>query len=296
MNLIGIFTRFPDQQACLEHLEILRWGDQPHCPHCGSANVGRKADGDRLGRFNCHDCKSSFNVLSGTIFEKTKLPLQKWFLAVGLIVNAEKSLSSHQLARDLELNQKSAWYMQQRIRGQMAGEQRPLLQGILEADERYMVGKPRKENSASDCQTAKRGCGTKKIKGLEVVERRGRVATRVLALVNVKNIMRFIHRVVDTEVSLPISDEYAAHHAACPVMAHAVINHSTAHVDGNICIDSTEGFWALAKQAWYDGYGSLHYYKERYESFFVFIAGSVQKYNERNNPCASSYFLRRCFQ
>ena len=107
----------------MEHLENIRYGDTPYCPHCGSTHVARKADSDRIGRWNCHDCKSSFNVLSGTIFEKTQVPLQKWFMAVGLMMNARKSLSSCQLARDLELNQKTAWFMQHRIRAEMAVKQ-----------------------------------------------------------------------------------------------------------------------------------------------------------------------------
>ncbi len=112
MNLLNIFTRYPDQEACIEHFEGVRWGDDPHCPHCGSTHVARKSEGRKIGRWNCHGCKSSFNVLSGTIFEKTRVPLQKWFMAIGLIVNAKKSLSSCQLARDLDLTQPTAWYMQ----------------------------------------------------------------------------------------------------------------------------------------------------------------------------------------
>ena len=77
MNLLNIFTLYPDQEACIEHLEAVRWGDEPNCPHCGSLKVGRKSDTFGHGRWNCHDCKSSFNVLSGTIFEKTKINLQK---------------------------------------------------------------------------------------------------------------------------------------------------------------------------------------------------------------------------
>ena len=147
MNLLTIFSQFPDEEACIEHLERVRWGGDAHCPLCGGLKVARKADSNRLGRWNCHDCKSSFNVLSGTIFQKTKLPLQKWFLAIGLIVNAKKSLSSCQLARDLELNQKSAWFLLQRIRASMAAGERELLQGIVEADETYVGGKPRKPNN-----------------------------------------------------------------------------------------------------------------------------------------------------
>ena len=63
MNLISIFSRFPDQESCLEHLECLRWAGDPFCPLCGDHDVARKADTDRQGRWNCHGCKSSFNVL-----------------------------------------------------------------------------------------------------------------------------------------------------------------------------------------------------------------------------------------
>lgn len=164
MNLMTIFTKFPDQEACIEYLERVRWGDEANCPHCGSLNVGRKDDSGRVGRWNCHACNSSFNVLSGTIFEKTRIPLQKWFLAIGLIVNAKKSLSSFQLARDLDMNQKSAWYMQQRIRAAMLTEEGELLQGIIEADETYVGGKPRKTNRRDDnSKPNKRGRGTKKL-------------------------------------------------------------------------------------------------------------------------------------
>jgi len=144
MNLFQIFTLIPDHDVCIEHLEKIRFRDGDYCPHCGSSNVARKSDGRRVGRWNCHGCKSSFNVLSGTIFEKTKVPLRKWFAAIGLMVNAKKSLSSCQLARDLNINQKTAWYMMQRIRAEMANKGgMKLLQGIVGADETYIGGKPR---------------------------------------------------------------------------------------------------------------------------------------------------------
>lgn len=158
MNLITIFHRFPDQEACIEHLERIRFGNEPFCPHCGSLDVARKAERHRIGRWNCHDCKSSFNVLSKTVMQKTKVPLQKWFLAIGLIVNAKKSISSHQLARDLDLNQKTALFMQERIRASMASEDKRLLHGIVEADETYVGGKPRKSNKRGgqqSCQQAR---------------------------------------------------------------------------------------------------------------------------------------------
>ena len=100
---------------------------------------------------NCHVCKSSFNVLSGTIFQGTRIPLQKWFIAIALMLHAKKSLSSYQLARDLSLNQGSALYLQVRVR--LAMEQmrsKKLLRGIVEADETFLGGKPRKPNKHSE--------------------------------------------------------------------------------------------------------------------------------------------------
>ncbi len=132
MNLFETIRRFPDQQACIDHLEDIRFKNGTYCPLCGSTEKARPSNlKSRVGRWNCHDCKSSFNVLSGTIMQGTHIPLQKWFVAIALIVNAKKSVSSYQLARDLELNQKSAWYMQQRIRAAMASDQAPMLAGIV---------------------------------------------------------------------------------------------------------------------------------------------------------------------
>ena len=292
MNLIAIFSRFPDQDACLEHLESVRWGDEPHCPHCGGITVARKADGERKGRWNCRDCKSSFNVLSGTVMEKTRLPLQKWFLAIGLVINAKKSLSSHQLSRDLDMNQKSAWFMQQRIRAEMASEQGPMLQGILEMDETYIGGKPRKANKKEDRKPAKRGRGAEnKIKVIGAVERGGKVAAEVMDRLRGKDILRFIRKTVEPDGSLMITDEYSAYDALRPTMAHATINHSVQYVDGEIHTNTIEGFWALVKRAWY---GSHHKYSEHYAP--LFIAESVWKHNQRGNTHAFADFMRGLFR
>lgn len=156
MDLFRVFRQFPNHESCIEHLEAVRWGDSPVCPHCSSSRVARKADGQRVGRWNCHECKASFNVLSKTIFQKTKIPLQKWFLGIALVINAKKSLSSCQLARDLDLNQKSAWYMKMRIREAMVEDSDAFLHGIVEADEAFLStdgSNPRKNNRNDDDST-----------------------------------------------------------------------------------------------------------------------------------------------
>lgn len=134
MNLFETMKQFPNHESCIRHLENIRWdNNRQNCPHCGSVKVNRKLDGDRVGRWHCKDCHASYNVLAGTFLQGTKIELQKWFLAVSLMMNAKKSLSSYQLARDLDLNQKTAWYMQQHIRSEMMRKEgKALLQGIIE--------------------------------------------------------------------------------------------------------------------------------------------------------------------
>lgn len=292
MNLMTIFQRFPDHEACIEHLERVRWGDDPHCPHCGGERVARKSDGHRVGRWNCHDCKSSFNVLSGTIFEKTKIPLQKWFMAIGLMINAKKSMSSCQLARDLDMTQQSALFMQHRIRAAMAADQAPMLQGIVEADETYVGGKPRKGNRRDDDGPgAPRGRGTRKTPVIGAVERGGNVAARVADNLTGKGIVRFLKETVDPFGTLLVTDEYKAYRTATRRRyQHAIINHTVSYAEGITHTNTIEGFWALLKRAWY---GSHHHYTRHWMPLFV--AEAEWKYNHRKDKDAFNGFLRGCF-
>ena len=280
MNLIEVMERFPNQESCIEHLERIRWGDKPVCPHCGCVEVKqKKEDGvGRVGRYNCSACKASFKVTQGTMFHGTKIPLQKWFLAISLILNAKKSLSSCQLARDLDLNQKTAWYIQTRIRAEMANKTNPIvLQGIIEADETYIGGKPRKENKKEDRKPAKRGRGTSKTAVIGAVERGGQVVAEVAKGLTGRDIMQFIRRVVNVKESKLMTDEYHAYNALSSELKHHVINHQEQYVDGDKHTNTIEGFWSLLKRSWY---GSHHYYSLGYTPLYV--AERCYVYNNRN--------------
>ena len=294
MNLFETIRRFPDQQACIDHLESIRYKDGPYCPHCGSADeskVRRSNLKSRVGRWNCHDCKSSFNVLSGTIMQGTHIPLPKWFAAIALVVNAKKSLSSPQLARDLELNQKTAWFMQQRIRAGMASDQAPMLAGIIEADETYVGGKPRKRNKhGDDDKGAPRGRGTDKTPIIGAVERDGNVIAQVAEDLSGKGILNFIRNAVRTEDSMLITDEYRAYAAVRSLMPHATINHQKAYSENGIHTNTIEGFWSLLKRAWC---GSHHHYRLKFTPLYV--AESAWKYNQRGNAHAWDSFMNGLF-
>ena len=293
MNLFEVFRRFPDHEACIEHLEELRWGDEPQCPYCGSFHVARKGEVDRIGRWNCHDCKSSFNVLAKTIFQKTRVPLQKWFLAISLTINAKKSISSYQLSRDLDINQKTAWYMLTRIRLEMASKEDVILQGIIEADETYIGGKPRKRNRKEDDDLTpprKRGRGTDKTPVIGAVERGGKVVARVAHKLDGQSIKQFIRETVEIAGSLLITDEYKGYYAIRGMIPHSVINHQVSYADGDTHTNTIEGFWSLLKRAWY---GTHHHFTECFTPLYV--GETCWKYNNRKNKNAFDTFLRGVF-
>ncbi len=285
MDLIKVFQRFPDHESCIEHLERVRWGDTPACPHCGALNVARKAENDRIGRWSCRECKSSFNVLSGTIFQKTKIPLQKWFLAISLVLNAKKSLSSHQLARDLDLNQKTAWYMAMRIRRAMVDEG-TLLSGIVEADEAYVGGKPRKPNRRDGDRPSTRGRGTDKLPIIGAVERGGKVVAKPSLKVDVAALTSFLNDTVDS-AALLVTDAWAGYRQMRRHMRHVTVDHSTHYVDGLAHTNTIEGFWSLLKRAWY---GTHHHYTD--EHSVAYVVEACYKYNARSQGRVFETFLQ----
>ena len=289
MNLIEIFQRFPDQESCIAHLESKRWGDTPACPLCKSLHVARKKENERVGRWNCHDCHASFNVLSGTIFQKTRVPLQKWFLGIGLMLNAKKSLSSYQLARDLDLNQKTAWYLMMRVRDAMDddGETR-LLWGIVEMDETYIGGRPRKGNKPRSTGKSKRGRGTNKMPVIGAVERDGRAVARPSDNVSQFTLRSFIKEQVDPRATL-VTDNFSGYWGVSEFHeSHLVVDHTVEYVSGIAHTNSVECLWSQVKRAWY---GQHHHYSRTHAA--MYIAEAVYKWNERHATDLFDRFIRR---
>ena len=284
MNLITVFQKFPNQQACISHLETARWADSPACPHCGSDKVARKQENALVGRWNCHGCKSSFNVLSKTIFQGTKIPLQKWFLAIAIITDAKKSISSHQLARHLELNQKTAWFLNMRIREGMVDDA-VFLRGIVEADETYIGGKPRKSDRNDD-DPPKRGRGTKKQPVIGALARGGKVVAQPAPKVTAKTLTAFLSKFVQPEDSVLVTDEFSGYNRMDEWVPHFTINHAVAYAEGLVHTNTIEGFWSLVKRAIT---GQHHHYSKEHAA--AYIVEACYKYNNRNNADAFDRFL-----
>lgn len=325
MNLEQVYRVFPDRWACLKYLEALRWGRMPRCAHCNSERVGRinmtqsgqPRKNRREGRFNCYDCKSTFSVISGTMFHKTKLSLTKWFAAIHYVLKSRKGVSSYQLARYLGISDSSAWYLLTRIRREMKAqnENTSLLKGIVEADEAWVGGKPKGKRPEG---ASKRP--TRKMTYLGAIEREGRVHVELAdedyqprSNAMIPQVEDFVRRNVDSKTTI-ITDGFSgysqlnrfftAHHVfekektievddpdnpgeIMKIQVSQIKKEREIAKDGvKICTNQIEGFWFIIKQAWY----STHqHYSRKYAP--LYIAEAVFRYNSRNNTHATETFL-----
>jgi len=131
MNIASIYKQFPTQKSCLEYLGKIRWQVKPICPYCGGSQFSSFKNEPR---YHCNSCNTSFSVSVGTVFHRTHLDLQKWFLAVFLILNTRKNISVRQLSKDIKVNRNTAWSMTVRIRSAML-EYRKLFEKIIKMDD-----------------------------------------------------------------------------------------------------------------------------------------------------------------
>ena len=112
-SLLELMRALPDEQTAIDHFTTIRWRDGEFCPYCGSTKVYHFSN---MRTHKCGDCRQRFSIKVGTIFEDSKLPLRTWMLAVWYVTQHKKSISSVQLAKDLDITQKSAWFVMHRLR------------------------------------------------------------------------------------------------------------------------------------------------------------------------------------
>lgn len=126
MNIEDVYKRFPTEMDCVRHLEEIRWKNKPICPYCSEPE--RITPLSKESRHHCNNCNTTFSVTAKTIFHRTRLPLQKWFLAIFLILDSRKGVPARQLAKNLSVNKNTAWYLSTRISaGMLESSQRDLL-------------------------------------------------------------------------------------------------------------------------------------------------------------------------
>lgn len=243
-SILEFQKHFNTDDKCREFLESQRWGDTPCCVECGSVKVTRLKDGKR---FQCNEkgCRKQFSVTVGTVAENTKIPLTKWFLAMYILSNHSKGISSLQLASWIDVTQKTAWFLNHRIR-EMLGDNNPeLLSGIVEVDETYVGG------SVSNKPLSKRnikGGTSHKTMVVGAVQRQGRVKTKVIPQTNIENIQKTINEFVEPN-SFMVTDESQAYNKVKLTHRHETVNHrNKEYVRGIVHTNTIEGFWNILKK------------------------------------------------
>ncbi len=281
MTIFELLKLYGTQAQCIELLETARWKDNLTCPYCKSDKVSRKTEQKRQSRWQCSKCKKSYSVTVGTIFHRTHLELKYWFAILNLMLNAKKSLSSYQISRDIGIRQPTVLSVQNRIREAMSTDQGVLLKGIVEMDETYIGGKPRKSNlrDDDDGDENKRGRGTSKLPVVGMVERGGRVIAKAMNGVKLgaETLKKLVMENIDTANSHLITDEYSGYNSMALVLPHSTINHSIAYFFNGIHTNTIECFWSLLKRAWF---GSHHHYND--ENAHLYLGEASYKFNNRD--------------
>jgi len=246
-SILEFQKEFSTDEICREFLELQRWGSTPSCIHCGSLNVHRFVTNNRI--FKCRDCRKKFSVTVGTIYENSKLPLTKWFLATYILSVHSKGISSLQLANWLGITQKSAWHLNHRIRQMLSNNAPELLEGVCEVDETYIGGK--ESNKHAHKRTVKGGASGKAMV-FGAIERQGKVRTKVIAQTNIDNITESIKEFIAPESTM-VSDEHHAYNRVKDLYNHKKVNHRTKEYvrkEETILVhtNNIEGYWNILKK------------------------------------------------
>lgn len=246
-SILEFQKEFSTEEKCREYLEQQRWNGTPACPFCGSINVHRHPNGKK---FNCREkgCRQIFSVTVGTIYENTKLPLTKWFLATYILSVHSKGISSLQLAGWLGITQKSAWHLNHRIRAMLTNNAPELLEGIVEVDETYVGGS--ESNKHQHKRKAKAGTGGKAMV-LGAVQRNGSVKTKVIPQTDVHNISESLPELVAYNSTM-VTDEHKAYNKVHENYIHKKVNHNQKEYvrkeEIKVHTNTIEGFWSLLKR------------------------------------------------
>lgn len=251
-NIKSVFEltqTFSSEQVCIEYLESLMWSGIVVSPFDSESKVYKCKN----NQYRCKNTGKYFNVKTGTMFENSKISLRKWFLSIWLVTAHKKGISSLQLARDIGVTQKTAWFMLQRIRACFGIENSNELEGIIECDETFIGGKNKNRHKDKKVPQSQGRSYKDKVPVMGMLQRGGKMNAYVVDNTKRESIQPLIQRYVRQDNTLIISDEWWAYKGLDKYYNHNVIDHSKKEYvslqDNSIHTNNIEGSWNILKRS-----------------------------------------------
>ncbi|MEP7355224.1 MAG: IS1595 family transposase [Acidobacteriota bacterium] len=239
---------FAEFENCKSFLTSLLWADgKVKCPTCGAEKVTYLASARLWKCYGGHP-KAKFSLKTGTIMEDSAISLDKWLVAMWLIVTCKNGISSCEIARDLGITQKSAWHLAHRIRFALHnGSFDKMLSGEVEVDETFIGGKARNMHVAKRARRITGTGGKDKVPVIGILERGGKVRTSVIPNRKKSALQAEVRKHVEAGSAL-YSDALMSYAGLAGEYAHEVVDHAVAYVDGNVHTNGLENYWSLLKR------------------------------------------------
>ena len=274
-SLIQIADFFNTEEKCKAAIAQERWGNgDVVCPYCGGKHCYMTAE----GRYICKECHKHFSVLVGTIFENTKISLRKWFMAMYLISSHKKGISSCQLARDIKVTQKTAWFILHKVRGLYGQSDETVLDGTVEMDEMYLGGRETNKHESKRTEGTQGRSTKTKTPIFGMLERDGKVVAMKVEDTKGATLLPIVEQFVE-EGSITYTDELSSYNGLSKSgYEHMFVSHKQReYVRANdIHTNGIEGFWAHFKRV---VFGTYHCVSKDYLTRY--IDEQVYRWNTR---------------
>jgi transposase-like protein len=247
-TLMQMMAAFPDEQTAIDHFTAIRWKNGKFCPLCGNGDAARIGTLKGTNTHKCYVCRKRFSIKVGTIFEDSKVELRKWMMAIWLITSHKKGIASTQLAKDIGVTQKTAWFMTHRLRHAIRTQSfnRPL-EGEVEADETFIGGKEKNKHAWQ--RTGGKQGGAGKVAVLGILERGGELRTGTTPDLSKKTVQEVIRSQVAPGANL-MTDEHGAFNGLQGTYNHHRVNHSAGEYVRHYVLHTNgiESVWSLFKR------------------------------------------------
>jgi transposase-like protein len=248
ISLYEFFKQFPDEETARKYFEGKRWKEGANCPHCGSLAASECKDHKPMP-YRCRDCRKHFSVRTGTVLEESRLPLQKWLLAIYMLTTARKGIPSTQMARELGVTQKTAWFLAHRIRETWMSKNNGADMGpTVEIDETFIGGKEKNKHGHKKLHAGRGAVGKQPVMGIK--ERNGLV--RAFPINGTER--ADLHGAIAQNVKIGSTVYTDCHksYVGMPGYTHESVKHSVGeYVREQAHTNGIESFWALLKRSYY---------------------------------------------